>query len=297
MDPRSGHELDDPAEPVVGSLVNMQCTLTVVGAGVAGLETARVAAMRGFAVTVRDRSPVVGGILLHAARGAGRGRLAKAVEWLHAECVRLGVVFELDAPVDEAPLESLRASGHVVLATGGTHGTLPFSVSASADLRRDIDILALEDPISCLPPGPVVVWDPIGGPIALSIAELLASDDTRRAAGVTLVTPDLLVGEKLSLTGDLAPAQIRLHGLGVRLVKQALVRRVADGKVDVEDRFSGATDVIDATTFIACGHRLPDHTLDADETLPQAGDRVAPRTIHEAILEGRRVAMALPARG
>lgn len=296
MDPRSGHELDDAAEPAVSPRDNIQRTLTIVGAGVAGLETARIAAVRGFAVIVRDRAPVVGGVLLSASRGAGRVRLAKAVEWLHAECVRLGVVFELGAPVDAATLESLRASGLVVLATGGTHGTLPFAVSESADLRHAVDVLALDDPIASLPPGPVVVWDPIGGPIGLSVAELLASDDTRRHAGVTLVTPDLLVGEKLSLTGDLAPAQIRLHGLGVRLVKQAIVRCVADGRVDVEDRFSGTADVIDATTFIACGHRLPDHALDGAETLPQAGDRVAPRTIHEAILEGRRVAMALPVR-
>ena len=296
MDPRSGHELDDAAEPAVSPRDNIQRTLTIVGAGVAGLETARIAAVRGFAVIVRDRAPVVGGVLLSASRGAGRVRLAKAVEWLHAECVRLGVVFELGAPVDAATLESLRASGLVVLATGGTHGTLPFAVSESVDLRHAVDVLALDDPIASLPPGPVVVWDPIGGPIGLSVAELLASDDTRRHAGVTLVTPDLLVGEKLSLTGDLATAQIRLHGLGVRLVKQAIVRCVADGRVDVEDRFSGTADVIDATTFIACGHRLPDHALDGAETLPQAGDRVAPRTIHEAILEGRRVAMALPVR-
>ena len=296
MDPRSGHELDDAAEPAISPRDNIQRTLTIVGAGVAGLETARIAAVRGFAVIVRDRAPVVGGVLLSASRGAGRVRLAKAVEWLHAECVRLGVVFELGAPVDAATLESLRASGLVVLATGGTHGTLPFAVSESVDLRHAVDVLALDDPIASLPPGPVVVWDPIGGPIGLSVAELLASDDTRRHAGVTLVTPDLLVGEKLSLTGDLAPAQIRLHGLGVRLVKQAIVRCVADGRVDVEDRFSGTADVIDATTFIACGHRLPDHALDGAETLPQAGDRVAPRTIHEAILEGRRVAMALPVR-
>ena len=297
MDPRTGHELDDAADPSSLRWGTLQCTLMIVGAGVAGLETARMAARRGFAVTVRDRSPVVGGVLLCASRGAGRARLAKAVEWLHAECLRLGVVFELDAAVDAATLESLRASGHVVLATGGTHGTLPFAVSALADLRHAVDVLALDDPISSLTPGPVVVWDPIGGPIGLSVAELLASNDTRRDAGVILVTPDLLVGEKLSLTGDLAPAQIRLHGLGVRLVKQAIVRRVGDGTVDVEDRFSGAAHVIEATTFIACGHRLPDHTLDAHETLPQAGDRVAPRTIHEAILEGRRVAMALPVRG
>ena len=297
MDPRTGHELEDPPEPDGSRLEHMLRPLTVVGAGVAGLETARIAALRGFRVTVRDRAWSVGGVLCHGARGAGRDRLANATKWMHAECLRLGVTFELGASVDETTLTALRRSGHVVLATGAVHGTLPFIVSASADLRHAVDVLAHNDPVGSLSPGPIVVWDPIGGPIALSVAELLAADGDRRAAGVTLVTPDLLVGEKLSLTGDLAPAQVRLHGLGVRLVKQALVRRVCDGRVEVEDRFSGVATMIDANTFIACGHRLPDHTLDAEETLPQAGDRVAPRTIHEAVLEGRRVAMALLERG
>lgn len=290
MDPRTGHELGDAPEPAAPSA---QRALTVVGGGVAGLETARVAALRGFTVTVVETSPMAGGVLRHAARGAGRSRLALAVEWLERECVRHGVAFRLNSPVDGHELDNLRADGLVVIATGGRHGTLPFVVDDSADLRHGVDLLAFDDPLNALPPGPMVVWDPIGGPIALSVAELLAADATRRDAGITLITPDLLVGEKLSLTGDLAPAQIRLHGLGVRLVKQALVRRVSDGKVEVEDRFSGATQVIDSAVFIACGHRLPDLYLDPDETLPQVGDRVAPRTIHEAILEGRRVAMGL----
>ena len=44
-------------------------------------------------------------------------------------------------------------------------------------------------------------------------------------------------------------------------------------------------------------HRLAFVVLHPDTPLPgashQAGDCVAPRTIHEAVLEGRRVALAL----
>ena len=140
-----------------------------------------------------------------------------------------------------------------------------------------------------VPDGPVALWDPIGGPIAVGLAELLAG----QGRTVTLITPDLLVGEKLALTGDLAPAQVRLHGLGVTLVKRALVKAVRDGKVEAEDRFSGDAVVVDAAALIACGHRLPNLAIDPDEQLVQVGDRVAPRTIHEAILEGRRAALRL----
>lgn len=303
MDPRTGHELDDAPEPGRPSASTATppaggepSTLTIIGAGVAGLETARIAALRGFSVHVYERHSKVGGALLAAANGAGRARLAKAVEWLLAECIALGVEITTGQTVTPDVLAQCAQTGPVVIATGATYGTLPFEVTDGANVCHAIDVLA-EGPQS-LPEGPVVVWDPIGGPIALSVAELLAATPPRagQPGMVTLITPDLLVGEKLSLTGDLAPAQLRLHGLGIRLVKQSLVRRVSDGKVEVEDRFSGATDVLDAAAVVACGHRLPDHALDPDETLPQAGDRVAPRTIHEAILDARRVALALPLR-
>lgn len=303
MDPRTGHELDDAPEPIgsaaptsATTVETKQSALTIIGAGVAGLETARIAALRGFAVHVYERQAAIGGALAAAAHGAGRARLARAVEWLHAECVALGVEITTGHTVMPDALAQLRQAGPVVIATGARHGTLPFEVTDSANVRHAIDLL--RDGPQTIPAGPVVVWDPIGGPIALSVAELLAATPSRvgQPGLVTLVTPDLLVGEKLSLTGDLAPAQQRLHALGIRLVKQSLVRRVSDGKVEVEDRFSGAPDVLDAAAFIACGHRLPDHALDPDETLPQVGDRIAPRTIHEAILDARRVAMALPLR-
>ena len=46
--------------------------------------------------------------------------------------------------------------------------------------------------------------------------------------------------------------------------------------------------------IVDCGHRLPDDQLHvAYPDLPRAGDCVAPRTVHEAVLEGRRAALSL----
>ena len=62
-------------------------------------------------------------------------------------------------------------------------------------------------------------------------------------------------------------------------------------EVEVEDRFSGVRRVIAAAAVVDCGFRLPDTPLPG--VTRRAGDCVAPRTIHEAILEGRRAAIAL----
>ena len=285
VDPRTGHETQDQAEPADRRIGNGR-RVTVIGGGVAGLEAARIAALRGFAVTIAEAGQSLGGVVRVAAANAGMARLESIADWLVTETERLGVTVEFGRTVSRDELLALRTAGHVIVATGAVHGTLPFMIDDSAVVLQATDVLAGD---VVVPDGPVALWDPIGGPIAVGLAELLAGPGRT----VTLITPDLLVGEKLALTGDLAPAQVRLHGLGVTLVKRALVKAVRDGKVEAEDRFSGDAVVVDAAVLIACGHRLPNLAIDPDEQLVQVGDRVAPRTIHEAILEGRRAALRL----
>jgi hypothetical protein len=49
---------------------------------------------------------------------------------------------------------------------------------------------------------------------------------------------------------------------------------------------------------VHCGHRLPEQALYLHRPgTPRAGDCVAPRTVLEAVLEARRVALAVGAAG
>ena len=134
--------------------------------------------------------------------------------------------------------------------------------------------------------GEVVLLDPIGGPIAVALAEELGE----RAI---LVTQDLIAGNELSRTGDLAPANVRLQQRGVRIERRSVVRavrRAAEGldglEVDIDDRFTGRRRTIACAAVVDCGFRLPDDPLPG--AFARAGDCVAPRTILEAVLEGRR---------
>ena len=75
-------------------------------------------------------------------------------------------------------------------------------------------------------------------------------------------------------------------------VDLVLGARVEAGLVRIEDRFDGRETKIEAAALVDCGHRAPlDDTADG----PKAGDAVAPRSIYEAILEGRAAALALSA--
>jgi len=269
-EPSSGRETEDPDWTRPAQVARH---VAVVGAGPAGLETARVAALRGHRVTLVEQREEVGG--LAAVAGPNRA----LVEWLAAEVDRLGV--DVRTGTSEVP-DDVDA---VVQCTGSEPGHPDHLVDDDALV---VDVAALRRGDVELPTsGDVVILDPIGGPIGVALAEELG-------ARAILVTQDHIAGNELARSGDLAPANFRLARAGVRLEKRTIPRHVRAGECEVEDRFSGERRTIPCVAVVDCGHRLPTAER-AYRGLPvlRAGDCVAPRTIHEAILEARRAALSL----
>ncbi len=267
-EPRSGHETREPAVQAPAASTGGR-GVTVIGAGPAGLECARVLASYGVQVTVHEATSVLGGAVPDAALGAGRARLTDLTDWLVQQCRDLGVDLRTDSPITDLP------AGEVVLATGSRqrpHGW----VDVRPALRGD------------LPDGSVLVHDPTGGPIGVSLAEKLAAEGRE----VRIVTQDPIVGTLLSLTGDLADCNTRLQRVGATRELKSLLRSHADGVAVLEDVWTGEQRRVPADVVVDCGHRLPNDDLYAAGTL-RAGDAVAPRTVLEAVLEGRRVALDL----
>jgi 2,4-dienoyl-CoA reductase (NADPH2) len=283
VEPSAGHELDDPP---VDTPALRPTDVLVVGGGVAGLECARVAAARGHRVRLVTAGERPGGMVRVAAEGAGRGRLAAVADWLESECRAAGVAIEVGREVTAAEAEVF--PGAVVLCTGSLPGRRTYAVDGGTVVTA-ADVLAGTE----VGAGPVLVWDPIGGPIGVSVAELLRG----RGADVSLVTPDLIAGNELSRSGDLAPANVRLLSAGVTIEKRSILRQVLPGEARLEDRFSGEERTVAAAGVVDAGYRLPDERLweATGGRLPRAGDAVAPRSIYEAILEGRRLGSTVEA--
>jgi len=193
--------------------------------------------------------------------------------WLVAECRRLGVQITTDTIT--VPSGDVR-----VQCTGGRAGHPDYRID-DPSMVFDIAQVRLGTP---LPPGPIAIFDPIGGPIAVALAEELGE----RAI---LITQDHIAGNELSRTGDLAPANVRLAQRGATIERRTLLRSVGRGTVEVEDRFSGERRSIPCAALVDCGFRLPTEPMAGADL--RAGDCVAPRTIYEAVLEGRRAALAI----
>jgi mycofactocin system FadH/OYE family oxidoreductase 1 len=300
-EPRSGYETEEP-DPEAGNgglgcqAEESGASVIVVGGGPAGLECARVAALAGHQVILLERNAVLGGMVTFAAcRAPGRQRLSMLTSWLESECREAGVELVTG---HEATLEELDGHhGALALCTGSRPGRRSYEVVAPGTVVTAADVLGAERLPGDRGPGPVVVWDPIGGPVGVGVAELLAGIGGQ----VVLVTPDFVAGEQLARTGDLAPANVRLAQAGVEIVKHSIVRGVDLNGVAVEDRFSSDRRVVPGALLVDAGHRLAEdslyRSLVADSSpagrVMLAGDAVAPRTIYEAILEGRRIGLAL----
>ncbi|MGB8857708.1 MAG: mycofactocin system FadH/OYE family oxidoreductase 1 [Ilumatobacteraceae bacterium] len=271
-EPTSGRETEDPNWYALSTRPR---DVVVVGAGVAGLETARVAALRGHRVRVVDQAATVGGIAAVAGPGGA------LVDWLAAQAAAAGVAIELGAAFDGA-----RPGEVVVQCTGGRPGTRGYEVADGALVFDVVDVLRGFHTTAGaqLPEGAIALFDPIGGPIAVALAEQLGS----RAI---LITQDQIAGNELSRSGDLAPANVRLQQQGARIERRSLLRVVRPGEVELEDRFSGERRTVACDALVDCGFRLPTDPIAG--AAAQAGDCVAPRTIHEAILEARRAALSL----
>lgn len=167
VNPEAGQEyLGLPSAPT------RKASVLVIGAGPAGLETARRLAEHGHRVQVLEREEQVGGQFALASRLRANPEYHRILQWCTAELDRLGVTVRTRTPVTEEEL-ARHDPDAIVLATGGT-GHRPEIPGIRRPHVFDVrDWLALGQK----PPGSCVVWGADREGVA--VADHLAADGSQ----------------------------------------------------------------------------------------------------------------------
>ena len=262
----------------------------VVGAGPAGMQAAIAAARNGHRVTVCEREQEPGGQVRLAASVPNRAEFGDLVRNQVHECGRLGVQIEYGVHVDAKEV-ARRDPDTVVIATGSMPAK-PYWVPGDAEWIVDVrDVL--EGTVE--PSGDVLVVDEIGFHHATSVAELLAD----RGCRVEVITPGMVVGQDLGITLDMENWWIRATAKGIVQTVECAPMSVQDRTLELQHHPTGTMVQRTPDWIVLAVPGTPVEQLylelrAAGVDVHRAGDAIAPRRAHAAVVDGERVGAAIP---
>lgn len=271
----------------------------VVGGGPAGLEVARVAALRGHSVTMYEKRTELGGQVNLARCLPGREEIGEVARWLISQLPKCGVEVHLGQEVSLNLIGQL-APDVVVLATGaeftrtGFSGVIPAPIAGweQSNIFVPEEILRGER----TPGERVLIADEEYQAVAPGLAELLAG----RHKKVTLVTSQPSVGKELVSNLQLPHVLARLAESGVEILPSQYISRIDGSTVDLfhvhapdlKTRLTG----IDSVVFVTARESKDGLYVGAKGRFKEVfriGDCVAPRDIGAAIFEAHRLARTI----
>ncbi|MBS5316860.1 MAG: FAD-dependent oxidoreductase [Clostridiales bacterium] len=162
LNAENGYEYERMITPAVTS----KC-VGVIGAGPAGLEAARVAALKGHEVIVYDQNIQIGGQLQIAKVPPRKNEMNRVIQYLGASLTKLGVTLKLGKKVDATDLLRDQVE-HVIVAVGASN-SMPSIKGADAVHVLDAWKVLADEAICA---GKVVVIG--GGLVGAETAETLA---------------------------------------------------------------------------------------------------------------------------
>jgi 2,4-dienoyl-CoA reductase-like NADH-dependent reductase (Old Yellow Enzyme family)/thioredoxin reductase len=210
----------------------------VIGAGPAGLETARVAAERGHDVVIYEKSRQVGGQALLAAKLPGRADIKAIINWEANQIKKLGVEVKYGLEVISDP-EVLRfllneeKPDSVVIATGSIpirNGFQPYNFEEVEGWEEpivctDVDVLQESSKINL--GRNIIIADTIGFIEAPGIAELLAN----QGRNVEVVTYHANLGLDLKLINHWEHVLPRLFKAKVKVSPFTWIKKISSNNV------------------------------------------------------------------
>lgn len=261
--------------------------IVVVGGGPAGLEAARVSALRGHQVVLFEKDEQLGGQTLIAIRAPGRQDFDGFCRWAGIQCKKHGVDIRLKSAAD---IETIVAESPdlVFIATGASArkpdlaGMEDHNVVSAWEVLMD-EAGELGDT--------VLVIDEEYGHQGPGGAEYLRD----RGKEVDLITSEETIANFLGATTR-PPLLTRLFKKGVQMFHHQEARELRDGNLIAKNVWTGELSQVgpyDGFVYAYGGIRvdtLSEPLKARGLSVELMGDAFAPRSLQHAILEGHRLA-------
>lgn len=259
-------------------------TVMVIGGGPGGMETARIAAMRGHEVTLYEKEKDLGGQQRISALGPGKSKLNFIKEYYSNKLPKVGVKIELGKEADEKLIEKIKPDV-LILATGAEPLLPDITGISGKNVLMSWEVLAGKAKV----PGKTVVIAG-GGLVGCETALHLAGQGKK----VTIIemlkelAMDMEPITRFDLLAEVLPKA------GIQSITGRVIAEFSEKGVTVLDP-SGRKSLVEAdNVVIALGAKSVNSLEDkVRKMVPEVyviGDAKEPRQIINATFEGASVA-------
>ena len=281
-------------------------SILIVGAGPAGLECALSLGRRGYAVTVAEAAPEIGGRLRFETRLPGLAGWGRVLDWRRGQLEQLSNVTLYRG--NRLSAEDILELGntHVVIATGSRWARLLYSA-------LELPVGRLEGPDVYTPDdvadgariaGPVVIYDFDNYYMGSVLAEHLA----KAGEHVSYVTPAGHASAWGVMTNEQPQIHRALFAAGIAVHTLSRVANFQSGELTLVNQFTSAERRLPCRSLLIVGARFANDPLHGaliarqDDlrragimSVTRVGDAAAPGAIVHAVYSGHRYARELDA--
>ncbi len=245
--------------------------VAVVGAGMAGLEAARVAALKGHSVTLFEKGYELGGQVNLAAVPPRKAEMLRAVDYYKQILPALGVAVRMGTQPDK---DTLSGFDHVIVAAGARNLMLPVPGGDLPHVVSAWDVLSGRSIVF----GKVAVIG--GGLVGAETAEYLAELGAK--VSIVELMPEIAKGESATVLPSLKASYAK-HG--VKEYVNTKLMQIKAGCVVCEDTQTQETVTVEADFVVmAVGARANQFDCEGiTATVHRVGDSVKPADISNAI--------------
>ena len=286
------------SEDLIG-IASQPRSILVVGGGPAGLEAARVAAVRGHKVVLAEATSDLGGTVNVAKLAPRRGGIGDIVEWQTREVYRLGVDVRLSSYMEAQDVMAENAD-LVIVATGaaprmaGFQSMAPGEVPPGHNLSHVVSSDEVVRDKRTPPNGVAVVFDDLGHYEAIAAAEVLIEGGHQ----VVFVTSHISFAPRMETACMTTPALQRLTRKPgqFRIEYRSKIVRVEPDQVLIAPLYAPTMiQSIPASLLVwvnaAQARRdLIETLVKYDRVAIPVGDALAPRFLQAAIRDGHMAA-------